>query len=33
VGLRVMRVTWRQLTEEREALLVSLARALTPLSS
>lgn len=33
VGLRVMRVTWRQLTEESEALLVSLARALTPVSS
>jgi very-short-patch-repair endonuclease len=27
-GIRVMRVTWRQLTREREALLVQLGRAL-----
>jgi len=32
MGLRVMRVTWRQVTEESEALLVSLSRVLTPLS-
>lgn len=29
-GLRVMRITWRQLTRERDAVLVRLARTLAP---
>jgi very-short-patch-repair endonuclease len=29
-GIRVLRVTWQQITDERETLVATLARALPP---